>query len=100
MVRHNGLVYKLYHLQVQIRLVRIIHDFLSESSMCYRVEGTLSFPRLAPYLFALFTLYADDTALYTTHTDRGVIAVVRKKTSLLFPHEYKESDALRHVTEL
>lgn len=95
-VWHNGLIYKLYHLQVPLRLVRIVHDFLSDRSIRYRVEGTLSSPRpiragvpqgsvLSPLLFTLYTgdiprapnvelaLYADDTALYTTHKDRGVI---------------------------
>lgn len=93
-VWHNGLVYKLYQLGMPDRLVHIIQDYLQGRTFRYRVEGTLSQPRLVragvpqgsvlgPFLYSLYTndiprspgvelaLFADDTALYTTSRDRS-----------------------------
>lgn len=90
-VWHEGLLYKLYQLNVPDRLVLIIRDFLSNRAFRYRAEGSLSAPHpiragvpqgsvLSPLLFTLFTsdfpifrpsplkthvaLFADDTAIY------------------------------------
>lgn len=95
-VWHNGLVYKLYLLGMPDRLVLTIRDFLRDRSFCYRLEGTYSDPHpitagvpqgsvLSPTLYSLFTndiprhpqvhlgLFADDTALYTTHCKYAII---------------------------
>lgn len=89
-VWHGGLLYKLYQLGVPDRLVHIIRDFLSNRRFRYRVEGTRSSSHpiragvpqgsaLSPLLYSLYTsdmprhpnvelaLFADDTALFTTH---------------------------------
>lgn len=89
-VWHNGLIYKLYLLGMPDRLVLTIRDFLRDRSFRYRLEGTYSDPHpiragvpqgsvLSPTLYSLFTndiprhpkvhlgLFADDTALFTTH---------------------------------
>ncbi|KAG6459263.1 hypothetical protein O3G_MSEX011283 [Manduca sexta] len=89
-VWHNGLLFKLYTLNVPTQLVHIIRDFLSNRGFKYRVEGTLSsrhtisagVPQgsaLSPFLFSLYTsdipsfedahlaLFADDTAIYASH---------------------------------
>lgn len=101
-VWHNGLIYKLYRLNLPDRLVLIIKDYLSERNFCYRVEKSLSqlhpiaagVPQgsvLAPTLFTLYVhdvprspyvelaLYADDTALYyTSRTQARVCKVLQR----------------------
>lgn len=95
-VWHNGLIYKLYQLNVPDRLVLILRDYLTDRSFRYRVEGSRSSPHpiragvpqgsvLSPILYSLYTndfprtpkvevaLFADDTALYTRGSDRKAV---------------------------
>lgn len=101
-VWHNGLIYKLYQLNLPDRLVLIIKDYLTERSFCYRVEKSRSRPHpiaagvpqgsvLSPTLFSLYVqdvprtpyvelaLYADDTALYYTSRKRARVCQVLQK---------------------
>lgn len=97
-VWHDGLIYKLYHIGMPDRLVRIIQDFLRDRSFRYRIEGERSSPHpiragvpqgsaLSPLLFSLYTsdiprsfhpsvqfaLFADDTAIYCSGWNRSHI---------------------------
>lgn len=103
-VWHNGLVYKLHSMGVPDGLVHIIRDYLTDRTFRYRVEGTLSSPHplhsgvpqgsvLSPTLFSLYTsdiphppnvelaLFADDTALYTSHSNQSVLTKLLQKAA-------------------
>ncbi|KAG6451484.1 hypothetical protein O3G_MSEX007165 [Manduca sexta] len=106
-VWHNGLLFKLYTLNVPTQLVHIIRDFLSNRGFKYRVEGTLSsrhtisagVPQgsaLSPFLFSLYTsdipsfedahlaLFADDTAIYASHRNPDKLVHILQSAADLF----------------
>jgi hypothetical protein len=93
-VWHDGLLYKLFQMNICVPIIKIIESFLSERSFSVRIEDQLSLPRgikagvpqgscLSPTLYSIFTndlptipkakvaLFADDTMFFTQDQNKN-----------------------------